>query len=446
MAQIKRAVIIGGSITGLLAARVMSDCSDEVVIVERDQLPDVPVSRGGVPQDRHGHLLMAKGQQIIEQLIPGIVDDFKAANLPDIRWGLDTRVLMSGGWMKIADTGIQTYACSRLWLEHTLRQHVLAIPNIHTIEHATVTGLIADEQHQSVLGVHYEQERSEYQLEADFVVDASGKRTCADAWLQDFGIEQVETTTIDPFMGYATRWYQKPDNFDEDWKLYISYSRPEQGLYRSGAIVEVEDNKWLVILGGTNKDYAPTDEAGYAEFLQSLAAPQVYDYLNQAEPISPIYGYRQTANHWRHYERLSAFPSGFIMMGDAVCGFNPVYAQGMSVSAMEVALLQDCLMDQNLDVRGNFSQTFQSRLAKVVQDAWSLSATADALLPEASGDKPHPVVLLGQQYITKLTEIMPYDEEISSRFLEIMHMLGSPISLFHPRILWKFLRFQFSRP
>src|SRR5690606_11324119 len=128
----------------------------------------------------------------------------------------------------------------------------------------------------------YEQAQHPHSLEADFVLDASGRSSDSSQWLQALGYDAVESTTIDPYMGYATRWYQKPDDFAEDWKLYISYSRPEQGLYRSGAIVEVEDNKWLVILGGTNKDYAPTDEEGYAAFLQGLATPKVYEYLSHA--------------------------------------------------------------------------------------------------------------------------------------------------------------------
>lgn len=441
----QRSIVIGGSIAGLLTARVLSDYCDEVIILERDQFPQVPASRGGVPQDRHGHLLMARGQQIIEKYLPQIREDFQA-NLPRIRWGLDTRVLMSGGWMKIADTGIRTYACSRLWLEHTMRQHILQLPNVTARENARVTDLTLDASGAAITGLCYAQGKQQHSLTADLVVDASGKRSKAADWLAALGFGTVETTTIDPYMGYATRWYQKPQHFSEDWKLYISYAQPENGLYRSGAIVEVEDNKWLVILGGTNKDYAPTDEAGYAEFLQSLAAPKLYDYLRMADPISPIYGYRQTANHWRHYEKMPRFPQRFIALGDAVCSFNPVYAQGMSVSALEADLLNDCLQRADGDAAGDFAKQFQAHLATVVSEAWNLSAVADALLPEATGSKPNRLVLWGQRYITKLTELMPYDADVSGRFLSIMHMLGSPTSLFHPQVLWRFARFQMLRP
>ncbi len=432
----QQVIVIGGSIAGLLFARVLSDYFDKVIILERDSLTDKVTSRSGVPQDRHGHLLMAKGQQILESFFPTLKEDFRHANLPEIQWGIDTRILMSGNWMKETDLGIRTFACSRIWLENYIRRSVIGISNVQIIDQARVETLTS---HNGIIdGVVYQQGKDQQTLSADLVVDASGKQSKLPDWLAALGYSTPDVTTIDPGMGYATRWYKKPADFNDGWKLFISYARPECGLYRSGAIVESEGDTWMAILGGTNGDFAPTHEEEYEQFLKSLASPKVYKYLQSAEPTSPIYGYRDTANRWRHYEKLVDFPSGIIAVGDAVSAFNPIYAQGMTVITLEAQLLAEMLAISPYDTNAGFSKSYQQNISKIVQQAWRLSATADSLLPNAIGVKPNPLLILGQKYINALTEIMPKDVVISRAILNTMHMLESPLKLTHPQILIKY--------
>ena len=447
-----QAIIIGGSIAGLLAARVLSDHFDQITVIERDRLPDEGAYRNGVPQARHLHTLLVRGQRIMDDLFPGFTDDLIEAGAPTAVWGLANRFYTTGGWTQVFDSGIVSNICSRAELEWLVRRRVYAISNIRFLTERDVLSLVANENHTVVTGVHIEAriDHSTETLYADLVVDASGRSSKTPEWLADLGYQRPAETIIDAHNGYATRWYEKPDGERSEFPLAVAVQpRPKEGNYRGGGLIEVEGGRWAVTLLGANADYPPTTEAEFIDFAKSLPTPAIYDMIKDAKPISAIAGYRRLENRQRHYERMARIPENFIVMGDAACALNPIYGQGMSTAAMEAEALGK-LMGQWLPLamreRGwgeglvGFAAAFQKRLAQIVREPWLMAASEDLRYPNVEGSKPDFMTRFSQKYFDLVARAMPYDNAVTTSFFESMTLLRPPTSMMRPAILLRVLR------
>ncbi len=434
------AVVIGGSMAGLLAARVLADHFDRVTIVERDHFPQQAEYRKGVPQGHHLHLLLARGRQILDQLFPGLTDELDTYGGSSIDLSEDAAFLLRSGWTPRFRSGILSYASSRFLLEWGVQRRLAAHPKVQFMEGAQVTGLLSNEAKTQVTGVRVRYRRgqeAESDMQAELVVDASGRSTDAPDWLQSLGYEHPQETIVNSFLAYATRWYHRPANFPAQWRLLFVNARPPD-VPRGGAIFALENDKWVVTLGGAARDYPPTDEAGFLEFARSLLTPALYEAIKDAEPISPIYGYQRTANQLRHFERLTRWPDNFVVMGDAACAFNPIYGQGMSMAAMGAMTLDGCLRDEH---GSGMAQRFQKRLAKVSEGAWLLATGEDFRYPTTEGGQRTWMTRFTHWYIDRVYVAMPTSIEITRMFTEIAHLLKPPTALFHPRIMVEALRY-----
>jgi 2-polyprenyl-6-methoxyphenol hydroxylase-like FAD-dependent oxidoreductase len=447
MSKPKHALVIGASMAGLLVARVLSDHFEQVTILERDKLPDGPEFRNGVPQARHAHALLAQGQEIMQEFFPTLAADLKEIGAPIMRWGTQTATLTAGGWTKRFDTGIVTNVCTRLSLEWLVRRRLSERTNVRFISQADVQSLLTTPDRNTVTGVVVESrvDHTTQTLEADFVIDASGRESKALEWLRDLGYGETPEETVNSFLGYATRWYEAPQDLQYDWQTLLIGTRPDEGQMRGGSIFHVEGDRWAVILVGVNKDYPPTDEDEFVEFARSLASPVLYEAIRYAKPISPVYGYRRTANRWRHYERLSRMPERFLVMGDAFCAFNPVYGQGMTVAAMQARELDRALAERNADLTG-FSTPMQKRLAKVVNTPWLMSTGEDLRFPLTEGQRPGAAARFIQKYMDRLLRVVPHDERVGMAFLQVMNLTRPPTSLFSPAIAFTVLRHSLFSP
>lgn len=438
-----RAIVIGGSMAGLLTARVLTDYFTEVIVVERDRLPREPQPRRGVPQSTQPHILLTKGYRILSELFGS---DFSAELLQKgaltIDWGREFYSFNEAGWFANTSepSDLTSITCSRPLLEYTVRQQLLKNTQIKFWEEHRVTGLIYDHAEHRVKGIitSSSSSRDEKNLIAQLIVDCSGRSSPTPRWLEDVGITAPPETVVNPNLGYATRRYREPKNFQAPWKvMLINHCPPEHT--RLGYLARIEGGEWIATLGGYEKDFPPIDDRGFLDFARSLRHPDFYQAISQAEPTSPIYAYRATTNRLRHFEKID-LPNGFIVLGDAVCSLCPVYGQGMTVSALAATVLQRWLSraQKSFLPRKLSSTSFQKDLAKSNSLHWNLATTQDSRFLKTKG-RVNPTFLDGLflPYIQRLQERATYDPEVYISFMEIGHSLKSPSSFFSPNLLWR---------
>lgn len=288
------AIVIGGSIAGLTSARVLTDYFERVIVIERDPAPNVAIQRKGAPQARHPHILLARGQQILEQLFPGLVAELVQAGAISLDMGHDLPFCVDGAWCEPFHSEIHSTACSRRLLEYTIYRRLALHPKVYFVHEHEVAGLCVDKTQTHVSGVrlraHATPTATNSELAADLVIDASGRESQAPQWLIGLGYEAPLETIVNAFPGYSTRIFRVPANHSETWKgLYSLVTAPD---HTRGALImplEADEGgaRWHVCLVGMAGDYPPTEEAAFWDFLRSLPSPRIYDTLKDAEPLHP---------------------------------------------------------------------------------------------------------------------------------------------------------------
>jgi len=442
------AVVIGGSIAGLLAARVLTEHFDRITLIERDHFPGAPVPRKGVPQSRHLHVLLARGRQVLEGFFLGFGDELAAAGAEMIDAARDIAWLTPAGWGVRFASDIRSFACSRPLLDHVLHRRVAALPALDIVENTEVAGLWLTADNARVAGVVLASRaagpagRRDAVLAADLVVDASGRHSRSPDWLAGFGFPAPGETVVNAHLGYASRLYAKPPALPADWKcLYVQAAPPQRT--RGGVAFAVEGERWIVTLGGVGGDYPPTDEAGFVDFMRSLESPDLFEAVRDARPLSAIAGFRATENRWRHYERLSRRPEGLLVLGDAACAFNPVYGQGMTMAALAAVSLGECLDVQRRRRPGSLdglATRFQRRLAAINKAPWLLATSEDVRSPRFDGARPGPTTRLMHHYLDRVIAHTTEDACLRRTFLGILHMIDSPLALLRPAVVARVLR------
>lgn len=436
------AVVIGGGMAGLLATRVLAYYFKQVTLIERDALIDSAQVRKGVPQGRMLHVLLPRGQEIVERLFPGFSHELEAAGAVSLRLPTDALVLIPAGWLDRRATGWPLLSASRPLFEWSVRRRLRKLPGVTILDRHDVTALLTSRDGRHVTGITLrplgDAEGTHQQLAADLVVDTCGRGSRAPIWLFNAGYAAPTKTQVDPNVGYACRIYRIPDGFSADWQLVMLSSQPPS-IPRTGYLFPIENDQWMVAMMGAAGHHPPTDDDGFAAFTRSLRHQVIADVLTAAEPVTPICGYRGTANRLWHYERLRRWPERFVVLGDAVCAFNPVYGQGMSTAAVAADTLDACLHDQHLrhppDDLDGLARCFQRRLARRNADPWMLSTGEDLRFPTTTGMKVSVATRIQHRYLDRVSAAATQDPATADAFLRVMGMLARPTSLFAPRIL-----------
>jgi 2-polyprenyl-6-methoxyphenol hydroxylase-like FAD-dependent oxidoreductase len=429
----QRAVVIGGSIGGLLSARVLSDYFEQVTVVECDRIPETPEPRKGVPQGRHVHALFGGGVRVIERLYPKFFDELAAAGSVACDFAKDLCWYHQGVWKLRTDSELTSYWQSRPFLEAHVRRRTRSDRDITFLERCEVVRLVSKAEKSRIIGVEVEHRneggRTE-QLEADLVVDTGGRGSRTPQWLESLGYARPEETTVEVNIGYASRLYERPEDNTRDWQILAVLATPPD-FTRSGYIVPIEGGRWLVSCVGYLQDYPPDDEAGFLEFARTLEVLDFFEAIKDARPLSPIAVFRFPVQRWRRYERLARLPEGLVVLGDAVCSFNPVYGQGMSACALQVDLLDRMLRQAGPNVPGRFAKAFFRRAAKIIGNPWFLATTSDFLYPRTRGKRPFGTKLL-HWYVRRLFELCARNKYMLLRFYRVMHFIDHPLALFRP--------------
>jgi len=422
----KTAVVMGGSLAGLMAARVLTERFEQVIVLERDRcLPSAP--HASVPQAHHVHVLLLRGLQILDALFPGFSDELIREGGLLLDSARDFHWFTPAGWAPRFTSGLPFLAVSRPLLESTVRRRVAQLSAVSMREGASATGLSIDKSLRRITGVCAEPDGF---IPASLVIDAMGRASHLPKWLERLGYARPVETAVDGHLAYSSRIYRREHAPERDWQGAFSQAAPPD-LRRTGVALPIEGDRWMVTLAGGGKDYPPIDEAGFAAFAKSLPNPGIHEVIANSIPLSSIYSHRGTQNRLRHYDRIR-MPAGLLVTGDAACCFNPVYGQGMSTAAIGALLLQDCLKSERFD-------RFQHKLASHMQPAWLFATSEDVRYPGAEGATLNLKMRLMHRYIDGAIRLSVGSTRVRACFLRVLHMLAQPSLLFRPDIMLRVL-------
>ncbi|MGW2329847.1 NAD(P)/FAD-dependent oxidoreductase [Streptomyces sp. NPDC001700] len=461
----RRAVVIGASIAGLLAARVLADSFDRVVLIERDDSPGTGWRRGA-PQSRHLHGLMERGRQILEELYPGLTGQLAAAGAPTTEVLRESRWYLSGLRVHPASTGLTTLLASRPMLEGAIRERTVRLPGVHLLTGRTATGLVAEDptgqagadggrQPGRITGVRLAPPATSTAddavpdtedsaalpdpdqvdiLRADLVVDATGRASRAPDWLAALGHERPAEERVDVDLGYASRTYRRrPGHLDGDLAVVVSTMPGRRG----GGAITLEGDRWHVTLAGMLGDHPPTDHAGFEAFAATLPVSDVHDIVRDAEPLDDPVPHRFRGSLRRRYDRIAAPPAGFLVLGDSVSSFNPLYAQGMTVAAQQALVLRDRLRADGADGLG--PARFYREVAALVDIAWQMSTGSDLRYPGVVGPRT-PRSRLVSAYAARAQVAAHRDPAVARTFMRVANLTLPPTALLAPPTLLRVLR------
>jgi 2-polyprenyl-6-methoxyphenol hydroxylase-like FAD-dependent oxidoreductase len=433
------AVVLGASMGGLLAARVLADFYDRVTVVERDSLPADAVNRRGVPQGRLIHAVLARCTQILDELFPGFVDELKAKGVESWDDGDLSKLRVSAGGHQTVRSGRAPNAPviffpSRPLLEWSVRGRVKAIANVTFLEGHDVVGLTATPNHDRVTGAKVVDRAADRAatLPADLVVDATGRGSRTPVFLEELGYGRPPEDELTVQLAYACQSVRiKPGAVKE----HLIGLFPEPGRPKMFGLVRNENDTWMLAFGTMAGAEPPHRRADMLEFAADFVPAHLLEAIRTAEPLDEVVHHRVPSNRWRRYDKMRRTPAGLLVMGDAVCSFNPIYGQGMTVAAIEATVLRECLRHGD---RGLPRRFFRS-CAKKVQVAWQTAVGSDLALPEVVGSRPISMRLTNV-FLERVLTATEVDPVVAEQFMRITAMVDPPVRLLRPSILVRVLR------
>jgi hypothetical protein len=416
----------------------MSDAYARVTVIERDPVQRTTEHRRGVPQGRHAHLLVSGGVQVFDGLFKGLFEDLSAAGVPAVRDFAEIWFAPGGGQpLRLQGRSEDLIMCqaSRLFLEAEIRARVRALPNVEEVDQCEAIGVTANAARDRVTGVRVRRRtdgRVEEVINADLVVDATGRGSRAPAWLAALGYDEPRQEQLTINLMYVTRHLRlRPGELDA--KVVAIGAQP--GRPTGLVLFRENDRRWILTVFGYIGHHPPRDAEGLVGFVEAIAPADVFAAISHAEPVDDIVAYRFPANvRWR-YERLRRFPAGFLVFGDAICRTNPSYGLGMSVAALQAASLRDTLAGGDRDLARRFFRV----AAKPVEMAWQAAVGSDLALPRVKGPRPLPVRIVGA-YIVQAMHAAERDPVVAQQFLHVTALQNPSRSLFRPLTAFRVLR------
>jgi 2-polyprenyl-6-methoxyphenol hydroxylase-like FAD-dependent oxidoreductase len=421
------AVVIGGGIGGLLAARVLANHFSRVIVLERDDLSGYALHRKGVPQGRHVHAMLSRGVSNLKAIFPGLRDELVARGAPVARSGSDVAWFQNGGFHTSFSSNTETILASRPLLEHVIRTRVRSLRNVEIIDRCAVEGLVAGPDGETITGVLAGSTGSSpaREISAALVVDSAGRGSHIVSWLTGMGYKPPAEARIPIGTRYATWQFKRAPNDLAGIKVCVVAATPQQR--RSGVALAQEGDRWLVTLAGRNGEQPPAGVEGFLEYARSLPSLELYRLASTAEPIGNCATYGFQENRRRYFENLERFPNGLLPFADAICAFNPVYGQGMTVATVEARVLDACL-EQGLS---DLAARFYRMVSPTIDDAWKVAAASDMRFIDRK--IPRKVWALNW-YFDRMHTAAQQDPYVARMFHEVVNMNEPPSSLLQPAI------------
>ncbi|BBY58498.1 FAD-dependent oxidoreductase [Mycolicibacterium sarraceniae] len=430
------AVVLGAGIAGLIAATVLAEHYALVTVVERDQLPDNPVDRRGVPQGRHLHSLLSRGSQIMEELHPGFLAELVEAGAlvlddPDMRriYSRIGRYTFNRTDSAADPAALTTYLASRPFLEFHLRRRVQALSNVAFLDGHDVGELVSSQPHRITgVTVSARDSTSFDTLCADLVVDATGRATRTPLLLDRLGFPRPAERTFTADGLYYSQQIEIPDqdNFLERLVLVL----PE-GKAQRGGLMACEDNTWTLTIAGRAGDltHTPADFADMLTLAQDFIPPHIRPALHGANPVTEVQAYRYPGGTWRRYDRLAHLPEGLLVLGDALCSLDPINGQGMTMATLHATTLRDQIRRTNqID-----PQAFYAAIAGITKPVWASNAQ-----PPSGRDNTSSSPLSGRAIAwtrRKILEAATDDMVVTERLMRVANFIDPPQCLVAPGFL-----------
>ena len=421
----RQAVVVGAGMSGLTVARSLAERFEQVLVLERDSLPADATHRVGTPQAKHLHGLLGGGQRALADLFPSFEQDLARAGAVSNRVGLDVRVERPGyDPFPQRDLGWLGYSMSRPLIELTARRRVEQQANITLRERYRAQGFVATHDGATVTAVRCESvDGRKETLPADLVVDASGRGSLTMDLLESIGRPLPEETVIGVDIAYSTAVFAIPDGAPPDWKGVMTFPQAPQSS-RGALMVPIENGRWILSVGGAHGDTPPGDGDGFLSYVRQLRTPTIYNAIKHAKRVGEIARFGFPASVWRHFERLEVFPRGLLPVGDAICRFNPVYGQGMSVAAQEACVLRRLLGTRaaERDTLAGLAPVFFAEVQALIETPWAMAATPDLVFPQTRGERP-PDFESRLNFGRALMQLAARDPAVHKLTTEVQHLL-----------------------
>lgn len=425
------AVVIGASLAGLTAACVLARHFKRVTLVERDMLSRAGAFRKGVPQARHAHGLTTQGAAMLETLFPGLRQELAQAGATVLDHGASISTWVSAGRIPYNHAGLTLQMCTRPFLEASIRRRVMALPGIECLEGHEVVQLQMTGQTISGVGIRaITANTGTTHLEADWVVDASGRFSNMALWLEQLGLTPPDAEVVDAQVVYASCTFKAPL---QQWGVLYQLNRvPDHP--RGAFAVCTERNEWLVTLYGALADKPGIDEPGFRAYAASLNNPDLDALLDAAQCLTPVTRYARNENRRRAYASMVDWPQRLVVTGDAACAFNPVYGQGMTLAVKQALMLGDLLKEGGS--APDIARHFQRAQQRLTAWPWRLAISDDVLWQARLRQRKGPLWATAfNGYKALLYRAVMHDPLLHRLFLEVFHQVRHPLCMFYPRPL-----------
>jgi flavin-dependent dehydrogenase len=447
-----KAIVIGAGIAGLINAKILSKHFKEVIVLEKDQLSEgfSPEHRKGIPQAHHQHILLMKGRELFESIFPGFDAELASMGAPELSYSNDIALYVGHGKLPRFPSCLKVRPSRRIWIDALVRKRVACLPNVVIKSNIHVQHLDFNQKENRVTGLIFSEtqqggsssDNAHTKLSADLVIDCSGRGSRSTKWLKELGFTDVESTVIDPKLGYASCLLKIPENYSGVRGIEVAPHAPDNP--RAAGLWEVEKGTWLLTLIGMAGEYPPKYIEGFKAFSDSLPTPAISEILNQAEQISEIQSFRGTQNIWRHYEKMPSYPNGLLVLGDALCAFNPLHGQGLTLIARSAQLLDQRLQQgKKTHYSNKWAQANYRKLNRIFLSAWMFAISEDMRWPDTIGRKVDWKLKLAYRFTDKLLATSQYSKYVTQACLAVANMVRSPVSLISPGILLRMFWYSF---
>ncbi|MFE9407832.1 NAD(P)/FAD-dependent oxidoreductase [Streptomyces sp. NPDC006704] len=434
----RKAVVIGGGMAGMLAAAALVEHVDLVTVVERDVLPTGPEPRKGLPQARHVHVVWSGGARAMENLLPGLIDRWLKAGARRIPLPTGLVSMQSQGWLRRWPEMQFMIACSRDLLDWVVRDQVASRADVTVLEGTELLGLEGDSSR--VTGVRVRSLKGEERvLEADLVVDASGRGSRAPLWLRALGVPTPREEKVDSGLVYASRLFEAPAGSDDYPLVNVQSDAREPVPGRTTTIVPIEGGRWLVTLSGTRGGEPSGDPEEFETFARSVRHPVVGELIAGMKALSDVAVTRSTVNRRIFFEEVRPWPEGFVALGDAVATYNPVYGHGLTVAAQGAVALRDHVAAHGIAGPG-LARRVQRAAARPVTVAWELATGQDILYPGAKGKQPGLAAKVLRHYVDRLLLTATGRPLVTKAFFDVITLSAPLTALVRPEIVLAVLR------